>query len=74
MNLTLQSYLYGIENKQFSAKEVLDTYLKKAQTLNPQYNAFIRLHTDYIEKNWETFSTRELKAAPIALKDNILTK
>ena len=37
-------------------------------------HAYVRLHPDYIEKNQNNFKDLPLHWAPIAIKDNIMTK
>lgn len=74
MNLTLKEYLNKIQNWELKAEEVVNSYLNKAKQLNPNLNAYLRFHDDYIEKNISEFKNRPLKAAPIAIKDIILTK
>lgn len=53
---------------------VVSTYLQKAQKENQINNAFIRFHEDYVQKNLATFATRPLAAAPIGVKDLIMTQ
>ncbi len=73
-NLTIKSYLSGIDKWFFSAKEVLDFYLKKIKSDDQKYNSFVRLHLDYIDSSFDLLKKKPLKALPIWLKDNILTK
>jgi len=44
-----------------------------AQTQD-QYNAFVRLHPEYMTAHQTDFSSRKLAAAPIAMKDIFMTK
>lgn len=74
MNLTLKQYLNKIENWELKIENVVESYLNKAKQENPNLNAYLRFHEDYIEKNINDFKNRPLKAAPIAIKDIILTK
>lgn len=72
MNLTLKEYISKIESWELKVENVVDHYLQKSKTSN--LNAYLRFHEDYIQKNLENFKNRKLKAAPIAIKDIILTK
>jgi hypothetical protein len=72
MNLTIKSYLEGIQTHQFSAKEVVNHYLQKAKLLNPKLNACVRFNQNYIDQHLESFSQKSLAALPIMVKDNIL--
>ena len=74
MKLTLKSYIACVENKTRSPREVLAHYLAKAKEHNGILNAFLRFHDAYIEKNIDNFLDKPLHAAPIAVKDIILTK
>lgn len=74
MNLTLKQYIAWVEKWTFSPKEVVEHYMQKAKEKNSDYFAFIRFHEDYVQNNIENFSTRKLKAAPIGIKDLILTR
>jgi len=53
--------------------DVAETYLTKAST-SGTYNAFIHTHADYVSTHVEAFSQLSLAGAPIAVKDNFLTK
>lgn len=72
MSLTLTSYIEGVKTKKFSPREVVTEYMQKV--INEPYNAFVRTHDEYVEKNLDIFSSKSLCAAPIAIKDNIYTK
>lgn len=74
MNLTLSEYIKGVEQGKYNPEEVVFNYLEKAKKINKELNAFIRFHEDYVNKNLKEFSNRKLKAAPIWIKDIILTK
>lgn len=49
MNLTLAHYLQGIKNNEFTAKEVLLAYQKKAKSLNTDLNAVVRFNDSYAD-------------------------
>lgn len=71
MNLTLKEY---ITNDTFKAQDVVKSYLDTAKNNNADYFSFVRFHEDYIEAHLDEFATRPLKAAPIGIKDIILTQ
>ena len=74
MKLTLKEYINKVETGELKPEEVVNHYLEKAKELNNKYFAFIRFHEDYISENLDKFKDRPLKAAPIGIKDIILTK
>lgn len=71
MQLTLKEY---ITNAKLKAQDVVNTYFEQAKKLNPDYFSFVRFHEDYVQAHLDEFSTRPLKAAPIGIKDIILTQ
>ena len=71
MNLTLKEY---IRNDMLQAQNVVTDYLATAKKLNADYFSFVRFHEDYIQTHIEEFAHRPLKAAPIGIKDIILTQ
>ena len=74
MHLTLARYLQGIQEGTFTPQDVVAFYLAKAQKLNDQYFSYVRLHPEYIQEHVDAFASRPLKAAPLAIKDIILTE
>lgn len=74
MNLTLEQYIKWIDKWKLDATEVVNYYLNKAKKENPKYNCFVRFHEDYVKNNIESFKSRQLKSAPIWIKDIIFTK
>lgn len=74
MNLTLKSYIQQVEKWQLSASEVVNHYLSKAKQNNSNYNAFINFYDEYINQNLSSFSDLPLHAAPIWVKDIILSQ
>ena len=74
MNLTLQSYIDGITQGSLDVRTIVDHYLDKAKDYNESLNAFVRFHDGYIEQHINQFSDKPLHAAPIGVKDIILTK
>jgi len=71
MQLTLKDYINDIH---FKAQDVVADILTTAKKLNADYFSFIRFHEDYIQTHIDEFSNRLLKAAPIGIKDIILTQ
>ena len=71
MQLTLKDY---ITNDTLSIQDVVTSYLDTAKKINADYFSFIRFHEDYVQAHIEEFSHKHLKAAPIGIKDIILTQ
>lgn len=71
MNLTLKEY---ITDGKLNAQDVVKKYLETAKTLNADYFSFVRFHEDYVDAHLDQFASRPLKAAPIGIKDIILTQ
>lgn len=69
MTYTITSYLQASNHY-----NIIKQYLSKAQELNESYNACVRRHNDYIQQQQDTQLSRDLKALPVFIKDNILTK
>lgn len=74
MNLTLKQYIDWVQSWKLNPSEVVKYYFDKAQKLNSDYFSFVRFHEQYVSDNMGNFSTRTLHAAPIWIKDIILTK
>ena len=73
-NLTLKSYIEWVEKWEINATKVINSYLDKATKDSDNLHAYVRLHPDYVEKNLNNFKDLPLHWAPIAIKDNIMTK
>ncbi len=71
MNLTLKDYIIGDKSK---AQDVVIQYLEAAKKLNADHFSFVRFHEDYVAAHLDQFASRPLKAAPIWIKDIILTQ
>jgi len=71
MDLTLKDY---ITNDTLLAQDIVKNYLEKAKKLNADYFSFVRFHEDYVAAHLDEFASRPLKAAPIGIKDIILTQ
>lgn len=74
MNLTLAQYIKEISSWWLNATDVVNSYLKKAKLEDSNYNAFLTFADEYISQNLDVFASRTLKAAPIGVKDQILTQ
>jgi Asp-tRNA(Asn)/Glu-tRNA(Gln) amidotransferase A subunit family amidase len=74
MELTVKSYLEGVKENKFTAKEVVLTYQKQAKLMNETLNAAVRFNDNYVVEHFEDYSTKELAALPIMVKDNILVE
>lgn len=72
MSLTLSSYIAGVQQWSLSPRETLTSYIQKAK--NDPYNARLRFHEDYADRNIDVFSQLPLCWAPLGIKDNILLK
>ncbi len=73
-NLTLKLYIQWVEKWEINATEIINLYLDKATKDSDNLHAYVRLHPDYVEKNQNNFRDLPLHWAPIAIKDNIMTK
>ncbi|MEI6672976.1 MAG: hypothetical protein WCL02_06725 [bacterium] len=71
MDLTLKDY---IANDSFIPQDIVSHYIQKAKQLHADYFSFVRFHDDYITSHLDEFATRPLRAAPIGIKDIILTQ
>ena len=73
-SLTLKSYIQQVESGELNPANVVKSYLDKATNDSDNLHAFVRLHPNYFEKNLSNFKDLPLHWAPIAIKDNIMTK
>ena len=77
-NLTIKSAGEHLKNKDFSARELAENYLKKIEEKNPEINAYLEVYDDVLaqaEKAQEKFTDGTatfLTGIPFAVKDNIL--
>lgn len=74
MNLTLKEYIRKVQIWELIPENVLNHYFQKAKEKNNDLFAYIRFHEDYANKNIHEFKYKSLKAAPIWIKDIILTQ
>ncbi len=68
--LTLADYLKGVKNKQFTPQEVKDAVDGEIAAKNKELNAYVTVLNEAQPLDSQT----PLAGAPLALKDNILTK
>ncbi len=68
--LTLAEYLKGVKNKQFTPQEVKEAVDGEIAAKNKELNVYVTVLNDAQSQDSQT----PLAGAPIALKDNILTK
>jgi aspartyl-tRNA(Asn)/glutamyl-tRNA(Gln) amidotransferase subunit A len=73
MSLTLKAYISGVRDGSIDPKATISSYLEKA-TLHDPYNAFVRMHADYVKQHIDTLITQPLAGAPIGIKDIFMTK
>ena len=71
MHLTLKDY---IASDTSNAQDIVTRHLDTAKKINADYFSFVRFHEDYIQSHLDEFAKRPLKAAPIGIKDIILTQ
>ena len=71
MMLTLKDY---ITSNEFNPQDIVKEYLDTAKKINADYFSFVRFHEDYVTTHLDDFASRPLKAAPIWIKDIILTQ
>jgi Asp-tRNA(Asn)/Glu-tRNA(Gln) amidotransferase A subunit family amidase len=71
MKLTLKDY---ISTDTFIPQDVVMSYLTTAKKNNADYFSFVRFHEDYVQTHLDQFASLPLKAAPIGIKDIILTE
>jgi aspartyl-tRNA(Asn)/glutamyl-tRNA(Gln) amidotransferase subunit A len=73
MSLTLKEYITGVHNGSLDHKKILLSYLEKAK-MQDTYNAFVRIHDDYVNAHGSDLSLLPLAWAPIGMKDIFMTK
>lgn len=73
MSLTLSQYIKEVQQGTRDPVATVQEYLQRAQ-LQDSYNAFVRLHPDYVAAYQDAFASRPLAAAPLAIKDIFMTK
>ena len=71
MDLTLKDYM---TSDKLNAQDVVTAYLDTAKKINADYFSFVRFHEDYVHAHLDEFAKRPLKAAPIGIKDIIMTE
>src|SRR5258708_4006848 len=71
--LTLAQYIHKVKSKEVSPREVLSDITKTIAKENPTLNAYIA-HNEKAGDDIDTAVTKPLMGAPLAIKDNFLTK
>jgi len=69
-NLTIKDVVQGIKRKEFSVKEVFESYLKRAKDKNKELNSFISFN----ENIKDLPEQGSLLGVPFSVKDSILVK
>ncbi len=72
--LTLKQYLDGIQSKKFSSEEVVEDILDVIEKKNDELNVYLTLADLPIEQAKKSDVATPLAGAPLAIKDNFLTK
>lgn len=70
--LTLQSYITGVKSGEINALETIKKYQEKVKA--NELNAWISQTPEYVNEHAEDFLSKALCAAPIGVKDLIMTK
>lgn len=70
--LTLQSYITGVKSGEINALETIKKYQEKVKA--NELNAWISQTPEYVNEHAEDFLSKPLCAAPIGVKDLIMTK
>ncbi|MEN9921106.1 MAG: hypothetical protein RLZZ517_84 [Candidatus Parcubacteria bacterium] len=81
MNLTVKEIHTKLISKELSVAELVESYFSKISEKNSELNVFIKIHSDFIQKQIEhaqmmidSGKATLLTGIPIAVKDNILIK
>ena len=77
-NLTITKARKQLDDKDFSARELAEAYLKKIEELNPEINVYLEVYDDVLkqadiaDQMISSGQSSDLTGIPLALKDNIL--
>ena len=77
-SLTIQSARKKLDDKEFSAIELAEAYLREIEKKNPELNAFLEVYDDVLEQakvaneRIASGETHPLLGIPLAIKDNIV--
>ncbi|MAF59287.1 MAG: Asp-tRNA(Asn)/Glu-tRNA(Gln) amidotransferase subunit GatA [Candidatus Pacebacteria bacterium] len=77
-NLTIESASKGLKNKDFSAVELTEAYVKNIEEKNKDINAYLEVFDDALDiacqsdKRIQSGESGKLLGVPISIKDNIL--
>ncbi|MEY4440772.1 MAG: hypothetical protein RLY49_398 [Candidatus Parcubacteria bacterium] len=81
MNLTVKEIHTKLISKELSVAELVESYLSKISEKNSELNVFIKIHSDFIQKQIEhaqmmidSGKATLLTGISVAVKDNILIK
>lgn len=78
--LTIKKARELLDNREISAKELAEGYLKNIENKNKELNVFLEVYDDVLnqaeaaQKIIDAKETNELTGIPLAIKDNILIK
>ncbi|HEY4503042.1 MAG TPA: Asp-tRNA(Asn)/Glu-tRNA(Gln) amidotransferase subunit GatA [Candidatus Paceibacterota bacterium] len=79
-SLTIEKAHASLKNKEFTAVELAQAYLKVIEEKNPEINAYLEVYDDVLEqaeiadKKFADGSATLMTGIPTAIKDNILIK
>ena len=73
MSLTLKEYIEQVDAWTIQPAAVVSAYIEKAKVANATTNAYLTFANEYVENNLASLQSKDLRGAPIAVKDNILT-
>src|SRR3989344_546284 len=79
-NLTIKGARKLLDNKEMSARELADFYLKNIEKKNKEINAYLEVYDDVVaqaemaQRIIDKGEAKSLTGIPLAIKDNILIK
>lgn len=73
MSLTVKEYITWVHNGSLDPQKMLWTYVEKAKS-HDRYNAFVRLHDDYVADHAHDLFSLPLAGTPIGVKDIFMTQ
>ncbi len=74
MTYTLQSYIQAVDSWEVKPEDIVNNAMDKISQDNKRINALITVTQGYAEEKLASFASLPLRGAPIAVKDNIMTK
>ena len=78
--LTISGVLKHINKKDFSARELAQSYLDRIKESNAEINAYLEVYDDVlaqadaVDKNIKSGQAGSLSGIPMSIKDNILVE